>query len=60
MKRVPRTSPGYYHLDRIRDIVTRSRAEQGLPPGIVDELTLRQVAAVFRLAESGGASSDAA
>lgn len=42
-----RTTPEY-HLDRIREIVERTRAEQGLPPVVVDELTLARVAELVR------------
>jgi hypothetical protein len=35
---------GTYHVSRVRELVKGSRAAQGLPPTIVDELTLGQVA----------------
>jgi hypothetical protein len=40
---------GPYHLDKVREIVERTRAEQGLPPVVTDELTLGWVADIFRL-----------
>jgi hypothetical protein len=42
---------GSYHLDRVRDLVTRSRADQGLPPVLTDELTLGEIATLI---EAGG------
>jgi hypothetical protein len=40
--------PGdHYNLDRIRELVVASRAAQGLPPVIVDELTLGRVAEIL-------------
>lgn len=44
-----RTTPEY-HLDRIREIVETTRAEQGLPPIVVDQLTLARVAELVRSA----------
>ncbi len=41
-----RTSPRY-HLARVREVVEASRAAQGLPPTVVDALTLGQVAALL-------------
>jgi len=38
-----------YHVSRIRAIVDRSRAEQGLPPHVTDPLTLSAVADILRL-----------
>jgi hypothetical protein len=43
-----RTTPEY-HVSRIRDIVDRTRAEQGLPPHVTDPLTLAKVADILRL-----------
>lgn len=43
-------TPVLTHLEEIRVMVTRSRAEQGLPPTIQDTEVLERVAAVFRLA----------
>lgn len=51
-----RTSPAY-HLDKIRELVEASRAAQGLPPTIVDSLTLDQIAALI---EEGGDDAPAA
>jgi hypothetical protein len=42
---------GSYHVSRVRDLVERSRAAQGLPPTVVDRLTLGQIA---DLIEGGG------
>lgn len=44
-----RTTPEY-HLSRIREIVETTRAKQGLPPVVVDELTLGRVAELVRSA----------
>lgn len=44
-----RTSPEY-HLARIREIVERTRAKQGLPPVVADELTLARIAELVRAA----------
>lgn len=44
-----RTSPEY-HMSRIREIVTTTRAAQGLPPVVVDELTLARVAELVQAA----------
>jgi hypothetical protein len=51
-----RTSPAY-HIGRVRDLVTSSRAAQGLPPVVTDELTLGQIA---ELIEGGGGDAPAA
>lgn len=42
-----RTTPEY-HLERLRSAVAESRAKQGLPPTITDELTLGRVAELFK------------
>jgi hypothetical protein len=42
------------HIAHIREIVDRSRADQGLPPHITDALVLGQVAATLRLLADGG------
>lgn len=42
-----RTTPDY-HLERIRDLVARTRAEQGLPDIVVDDLTLGRVAEILK------------
>jgi hypothetical protein len=39
-------------LDKVREIVFRSRAEQGLPPTVKDPIVLNRVAAIFRLPDS--------
>lgn len=44
-----RTTPDY-HLARIREIVSTTRAEQGLPPTTLDDLTLGRVAELLRVA----------
>lgn len=36
-------------LDRLRRVVAESRAEQGLPPAVVDEGVLRQAADLLQL-----------
>lgn len=54
-----RTS-GPYHLAKVREIVERTRAEQGLPPVVTDELTLGRVADLFKLAPSTPRISDSA
>lgn len=46
-----RTTPDY-HLDRIRELVARTRAEQGLDAVVVDELTLGHVAELLRGADA--------
>lgn len=51
-----RTTPDY-HLDRVRDLVEQSRVSQGLPPTVVDELTLGEIA---DLLDGGGDRDDAA
>ena len=38
------------HVRKVREIVDRTRAEQGLPPTVTDALTLQKVADVLRLA----------
>lgn len=38
---------GTYHLSRVRDLVERSRADQGLPPTVVDDFTLEQIATLL-------------
>jgi hypothetical protein len=38
---------GSYHLDRVRDFVTRSRAAQGLGPAVTDDLTLGEIASLI-------------
>jgi hypothetical protein len=42
---------GSYHLNRVRDLVTRSRAAQGLGPVVTDDLTLGEIAALLEAAE---------
>ena len=55
-----RTTPEY-HVSRIRAIVDKTRAEQGLPPHVTDPLTLAKVADILRLpAEGQPDASDAA
>jgi hypothetical protein len=54
-----RTTPDY-HLARITEIVERTRAEQGLPPVVVDELTLANVAALVRSSKESAVARDAA
>jgi hypothetical protein len=49
-----RTTPDYY-LDRVRALVERTRQEQGLPPVIVDDLTLGKIAELL-----GGGPCEAA
>lgn len=44
-----RTTPDY-HLDRIRELVARTRAAQGLPEVVVDDLTLSKVAEILKRA----------
>ena len=39
-------------LEKVREIVRRSRAEQGLSPTIKDPIVLNRVAAIFRLPDS--------
>lgn len=51
-----RTTPEY-HLERIREIVKRTRTEQGLPPTVVDSLTLGSIAQL--IAAKGGATDAA-
>lgn len=46
-----RTTPDY-HLAKVREIVERTRAEQGLPPVVTDDLTLGRVSDILRLAVS--------
>ena len=41
-----------YHVRKIREIVDRTRTEQGLPPHVTDELTLAKVADILRLGET--------
>jgi hypothetical protein len=41
-------STGSYHLEKVREIVERTRAQQGLPPVITDQLTLAKVADILR------------
>jgi hypothetical protein len=45
-----RNSPSY-HLSRVTEIVERTRAEQGLPPVVTEDLTIGYVASVFRVIE---------
>lgn len=52
-----RTTPGY-HLGKVRELVERTRAEQGLPPVVTDDLTLGRVAEIFRLAEPAPSTPD--
>jgi hypothetical protein len=47
-----RTTPEY-HVRRIRDLVDKTRAEQGLPPHVTDPLTLARVAEILRLSNGG-------
>ena len=47
-----RTTPDY-HLTRLREIVSTTRAAQGLPPVTVDDLTLGRVAELLRVAATG-------
>jgi hypothetical protein len=42
-----RTTPEY-HLSHVREIVKQTRAAQGLPPVIVEDLTIGRVAEMFR------------
>ena len=49
-----RTKPEY-HLDLVRDLVEQSRARQGLPPVVADELTLGTIAELL-----GGGDGQAA
>ena len=43
-----RTTPEY-HLDHVREIVRQTRAAQGLPPVIVEDLTIGRVGEMFRV-----------
>jgi hypothetical protein len=43
-----RTTPEY-HLAHVREIVRQTRAAQGLPPVIVEDLTIGRVAEMFRV-----------
>lgn len=43
-----RTTPEY-HLEQLRAAVAESRAAQGLPPIVTDDLTLARVADLLRL-----------
>jgi hypothetical protein len=45
--------------DAIREFVTRTRAEQGLPPTIEDPTTLTRIAAVFGLVKDLKSARDA-
>lgn len=54
-----RTTPDY-HLNRIREIVAATRAEQGLPPVVVDDLTLRRVAELVSAGRTAAANREAA
>lgn len=45
--RAAQSAPGY-HLAKIREMVERTRAEQGLPPVVTDALTLANVAELLR------------
>ena len=38
---------GDYHLTRVRELVTRSRAAQGLGPVVTDDLTLGEIASLI-------------
>ena len=44
-----RTTP-QYHLDKLRAAVAESRAKQGLPPTVADDLTLGRLAELFKKA----------
>jgi hypothetical protein len=44
----------------MRELVTRTRAEQGLPPTIEDHTALDRIAAVFRLVKDLNPGRDAA
>ena len=45
-----RTTPDY-HLNRVRQIVEETRRAQGLPPVVVDDLTLGRIAALLAASE---------
>jgi hypothetical protein len=42
-----RTTP-LYHLERLREVVETTRAEQGLPPTVTDALALGYLAELLR------------
>ncbi len=44
--------------DAIREFVTQTRAEQGLPPTIEDPTALDRIAAVFRLVKDSKVGRD--
>jgi hypothetical protein len=46
---------GSYHLDRVRDLVTSSRAAQGLPPTVTDDLTLGEIAVLIETGDGDAA-----
>lgn len=46
--------------ENIRALVTRSRVEQGLPPYVVDELTLARVAEIFKRSDASPDTGEAA
>lgn len=45
--------------DAIREFVTQTRAEQGLPPTIEDPTALNRIAAIFRLVKDSKSDRDA-
>jgi hypothetical protein len=59
--RNPGASMSSHQLQRdvIHEFVTRTRAEQGLPPTIEDPTTLNRIAAMFRLVNDSKAGRDA-